>query len=185
MPNTHARRPVTALPTTYSGVTFRSRVEARWAVFFDHLGVAWEYEPEGFELSPNRRYLPDFLLPELGANGGTWFEVKGKAPTEAEERRCQDLASGTGRRVLLAIRAPFPPTLDATRSDGSMRVFWLAAEPDRGFAFFRCAECGNVDVAWPGMAHGCWCDVPISTSPSTHPDILAAYAAARTERFGT
>jgi len=35
-------------PTKYAGITFRSRLEARWAVFFDALGISWEYEPETF-----------------------------------------------------------------------------------------------------------------------------------------
>jgi len=31
--------------TNYKGVTFRSRLEARWAAFFDLIGWSWEYEP--------------------------------------------------------------------------------------------------------------------------------------------
>ena len=50
------------IETRYKGYRFRSRLEARWAVFFDTLGIEWEYEPEGFELSDGSRYLPDFLL---------------------------------------------------------------------------------------------------------------------------
>ena len=41
---------IKAIETVYKGYKFRSRLEARWAVFFDALGVEWEYEPEGFEL---------------------------------------------------------------------------------------------------------------------------------------
>lgn len=39
-----------AIPTTYKGVTFRSKLEARWAVFFDTLGIEWEYEPQGYKI---------------------------------------------------------------------------------------------------------------------------------------
>ena len=35
---------------TYRGYRFRSRIEARWAVFFENLGIKWTYEPEGFSL---------------------------------------------------------------------------------------------------------------------------------------
>jgi hypothetical protein len=42
-------------------------------VFFDHLGVQWRYEAEGYQLSSGVRYLPDFFLPDLD----TWVEVKG------------------------------------------------------------------------------------------------------------
>lgn len=39
-----------AIQTEYKGYLFRSRLEARWAVFLDSLGVKWEYEPEGYDL---------------------------------------------------------------------------------------------------------------------------------------
>lgn len=59
------------LPTSYAGHVFRSRLEARFAVLFDEMGIRWEYEPEGFDL-PHGLYVPDFWLPDLR----TWFEVK-------------------------------------------------------------------------------------------------------------
>jgi hypothetical protein len=63
---------IKAIETKYAGCRFRSRLEARWAVFFNAMGIAWEYEPEGFVVD-GRPYLPDFLLPE----SRTWVEVKG------------------------------------------------------------------------------------------------------------
>lgn len=53
---------IAAIPTTYAGVTFRSRTEARWAVFFDQLDIPWDYEPEGYQLKAGW-YAPDFWLP--------------------------------------------------------------------------------------------------------------------------
>lgn len=53
-----------AIPTHYNGYKFRSRLEARWAVFFDNAGIAYEYEPEGFYNSDGACYLPDFYLPQ-------------------------------------------------------------------------------------------------------------------------
>lgn len=76
------------IETRYNGYRFRSRLEARWAVFFDEAHINYEYEPEGFELPElwldetdytyyhrkanrncvlcreNIRYLPDFYLPD-------------------------------------------------------------------------------------------------------------------------
>lgn len=52
------------IETLWKGYRFRSRLEARWAVFFEELGIRWEYEPQGFELSDGTRYLPDFYLPD-------------------------------------------------------------------------------------------------------------------------
>ncbi len=50
-----------AIETKYKGRRFRSRLEARWAVFFDAMGFKWEYEPEGYA-GGGTAYLPDFLL---------------------------------------------------------------------------------------------------------------------------
>lgn len=63
---------IQAIETRYAGCRFRSRLEARWAVFFEAAGIAWEYEPQGFVIG-GRGYLPDFLLTDCG----TWVEVKG------------------------------------------------------------------------------------------------------------
>ena len=60
------------IETVYNGYRFRSRLEARWAVFFDAIGLKYEYEKEGFTLSTGEKYLPDFYLPDLGL----WAEVK-------------------------------------------------------------------------------------------------------------
>lgn len=66
------RKPwIKSIDTEYNGMLFRSRLEARWAVFFDVAGIKYEYEPEGFE-HHGYRYLPDFYLPELD----TYVEVK-------------------------------------------------------------------------------------------------------------
>ncbi len=61
-----------AIQTEYKGYLFRSRLEARWAVFFDKLGIRYEYEPEGLVLSDGTGYLPDFFLPDFHC----FFEVK-------------------------------------------------------------------------------------------------------------
>ena len=63
-----------AIETHYNGYRFRSRLEARWAVFFDEAGIKYEYEPEGFEKEVDGeliRYLPDFYFPDYD-----WYVVK-------------------------------------------------------------------------------------------------------------
>jgi len=66
---------IQAIETDYAGYRFRSRLEARWAVFFDTIGLDWRYEPEGFRVDTPTgkiKYLPDFWL-----GSGHWGEVKG------------------------------------------------------------------------------------------------------------
>ena len=64
---------IKAIETKYNGFRFRSRLEARWAIFFDSIGLKYEYEIEGFEMN-GIRYLPDFYIPSLDR----LFEIKGK-----------------------------------------------------------------------------------------------------------
>jgi hypothetical protein len=88
------RGEIKAIETLYRGFRFRSRLEARWAIFFDVAGIPWRYEEQGYDLSrvrvPNEpksadaysplRYLPDFYLPEQDC----WIEVKPSTPSERD-----------------------------------------------------------------------------------------------------
>jgi hypothetical protein len=71
---------ICAIETRYKGYRFRSRLEARWAVFFDALGLRWEYEPEGFHTEAGP-YLPDFRV--MTPQGQpVWYEVKPEGTSE-------------------------------------------------------------------------------------------------------
>ncbi len=77
------------IPAEYRGVKYRSRLEARWAVFFDAVGEEYHYhyEYEGFQL-PSGWYLPDFFLPRIGL----WVEIKPDEPTDEETRKAVELS---------------------------------------------------------------------------------------------
>lgn len=60
---------IKAIPTRHAGVNFRSRLEARWAAFFDLLG--WDYSYELLDLDG---WMPDFVL--HGAKQRVLVEVK-------------------------------------------------------------------------------------------------------------
>jgi hypothetical protein len=93
------------IQTKYKGYHFRSRTEARWAVFFDKLGVKYEYEPEGFELPDGTWYLPDFYLPEFG--GGGYFEVKPDVDNKQEwVDKLEQVAKLTGKNCFILNGAP-------------------------------------------------------------------------------
>lgn len=91
-----------AIETRYNGHRFRSRTEARWAVLFDHLGVKYEYEPEGYVLEDGTRYLPDFWMPAEDC----FFEVKGVEPSDEEIHKAGLLAYAAQRFVNILIGAP-------------------------------------------------------------------------------
>jgi hypothetical protein len=91
---------IKAIETVYKGYRFRSRLEARWAVFFDALGIEWVYEPEGFELPDGSRYLPDFFVyidksRGLREGSGYWIEIKGQEPRADEIKKLSQLCQLT------------------------------------------------------------------------------------------
>lgn len=76
-----------AIETKYAGCLFRSRLEARYAVAFDALGVTWQYEAESYDVGAAGWYLPDFYLPDHNL----WVEVKPKTPKEIEIEKIHGL----------------------------------------------------------------------------------------------
>jgi hypothetical protein len=98
------RKMINPVETRYKGYRFRSRTEARWAVYFDALWIAWEYEKEGYDLSEHGYgwYLPDFWLPQVHM----WAEVKPGEFSEEEKTKCILLASLTDHECLLLTGTP-------------------------------------------------------------------------------
>lgn len=92
---------IKAIETVYNGYKFRSRLEARWAVFFDTLGIEYQYELEGFDLD-GLWYLPDFYLPRVQM----WAEVKPEVFNQDETKKVQLLAKYTERPVLMLVGLP-------------------------------------------------------------------------------
>lgn len=90
---------IKAIETRYRGRRFRSRLEAKFAVFLDSLGWSWSYEDEGFDLPKTGYYLPDFLVlsNDAGLPSPFWVEVKGSNPSIEEVNKLRELACRSGR----------------------------------------------------------------------------------------
>jgi hypothetical protein len=98
-------REVSAVETEYKGNTYRSRTEARWAVFFDALGLTFGYERKLIELSTGEKYLPDFYIDDFEA----YFEVKPSNENIVTDEcvKARQLAADIDpARVWLAMGAP-------------------------------------------------------------------------------
>jgi len=116
---------VSAIPTYYRGVHFRSRLEATWAALFDILSWSASYEPIDLE-----GYVPDFIL-TLDA-GPLLVEVK-PALTYAEclehEAHLKIARSGWAGDWLVVGTQPFWPRLGAGPRDCGLllgtRAWWL------------------------------------------------------------
>lgn len=101
---------IKAIETVYNGYRFRSRLEARWAVFFDAMEIEYQYEPEGYDLGKNGWYLPDFYLPIKKVNfdnAGVFVEVKAFEPNDKEVLFAQSLANTTKNRVFIVCGDPY------------------------------------------------------------------------------
>ncbi len=94
---------IAAIPTDYNGIKFRSRLEAKWAYYFDLIGLKWEFEPEGYKLSDGTYYLPDFEIKGFGYVEIKPDSIKGKELEEAK-RKCKLLAESFD--VMLCIGSP-------------------------------------------------------------------------------
>lgn len=135
---------IQAIETYYKGYKFRSRLEARWAVFFDSLGIRWEYEPEGLNIN-GVYYLPDFYLPD----SHQFFEVKGVLDSQ-DEQKIQALISAGCSVVIGYSNGEFQAcdqwggTSYSMANKGSS---WLC----------RCRECGKHWFMGSGGAYTCLC----------------------------
>jgi len=144
------------IETVYKGYRFRSRLEARWAVFFEILGLTWEYEKEGFVLPSGRGYLPDFYLhgPDI------WIEIKPKttgisginhknpeweffAPAD-----CPDGGLGMPGGCVFGVPGGIPSE-DVVDDRGS---YWGCTWGDFPYFFCECPECGSIGFQFDGRS---------------------------------
>lgn len=65
-------RELKAIQTEYKGYLFRSRLEVRWAVFFDACGMEWEYDPEGYDLGDGMGEILDNLQTAAYCDHHNW-----------------------------------------------------------------------------------------------------------------
>ncbi len=100
---------VKPIETAYDGCLFRSRLEARWAVFFNYLRIKYEYELEGYESGEIGRYLPDFFLPRF--EGGLWVEIKAEA-ADFELEKIMAVADATKHPFIMLDGTPAPKLYD-------------------------------------------------------------------------
>lgn len=182
-----------SIETDYAGYRFRSRLEARWALAFDELGIDFLYEPEGLKV-PIRfranwyprasvlRYLPDFYLPELGL----WGEVKGRMGAQDDMKTTNGAAamSEAGHDVLVlgdVFRQPRgqsrrPWRLTMIGGD-LFAVPWPRPESEHTAELIASETDPSAIGNAPDLLRGYVCDEPLPK------DYLAAFRSAQRARF--
>jgi hypothetical protein len=141
---------IAPVATTYRGVKYRSRLEARWSILFSKLGVVHEYEKSTFLLDKLGLYTPDLWLPKQRC----WVEIKPPFDVvpQAELAKPASLHKRTGATVLVLVGNVYP-------SAHTVLVFSAMTMVDtRGFAdhrsvFAYCDACGGLSVVV--IAPGC------------------------------
>ena len=159
--------PLTPIETRYGGYHFRSRLEARWAVFFNKFRKArWTYEEEGLAL-PSGWYLPDF-----------WLKAR------------------NGRDCIIEIK-PTRDFGDMTLPELQFGREILAASPGLGYLIFFGDPMGALAKGWDQLADTIWAPEPTGDDPEFNlpammlllslrdnwPAAQAAMLAAREARF--
>lgn len=124
------------IETHYDGYHFRSRLEARWAVFFNYLEISYQYEIEGYQTSAGW-YLPDFWIPEWEC----YVEVKGSDPTNEEWNKYYALHK-SGKSVLLIVGQPWPREHTCQWADDPTG-YDSNRYPDQ---FVRCRNCRKLAI---------------------------------------
>jgi len=195
------RNEIGAIETVFDGYRFRSRLEARWAVFFKAARIRYIYEPECFRLPRGDLYLPDFYLPEVNMRttedkGGIYVEVKPSRPRSDELDYLFELSWISGKGVLLieGMPASWESFFDA-EGEGHYECSW---EPDGmtwdvGMRFARCYKCLRVRVQHgyyqEPYEYGQYCEYCLNQldekSPcnAAHASLVHAVKVARSCRF--
>lgn len=142
---------IKAIETRYAGCRFRSRLEARWAVFFDSLNIEWQYEPQGFE-TPYGPYLPDFWLPIQKY----WIEIKGTAPTKDEQDKLTYVSMQTLCESFIFFGDIIAPDLSYNISESAYKIGYFIESQSEGwdneYCWCECPKCGYLGITYNGRA---------------------------------
>lgn len=168
------------LPSRYCGILFRSRLEARWAVFLDYLQIPFHYEIEGFRLRSGN-YLPDFFLPNLQC----FVEIKPSRPSNQETNLALDLARASNKIVYIFWGPIECPSSSRNKGINSAWAFSPSGEITTNHYWSECPKCGAISIQQNGYIKqsACQCPPPLSHYTAERRRILDAYNAAAAYRF--
>lgn len=142
--------------TLYKGRRFRTQAEARWAVFFEVLGIDFQYEPEKFA-SPRDSEAVSYFLPLLGDEDhstlrreGLFLDVSDGKPGPKKIKRAIRLCSQTGRDVAIFWNSDFKTGIE----------FYPRSSRHFQVAFTQCPLCGFIGLSSPASSDDSSSDTP-------------------------
>ena len=134
------------IPTNYNGNSFRSKIEARWALFFDTLNIKYKYELEGYDLE-GLYYLPDFWLPDLNM----FVEIKGLPMNETDRQKVKRLSKISNKKVLI-LTGSIPSFEDFLSNEYETECYLENEGWDNNYFFCECEDCGAIGVEFEGRS---------------------------------
>lgn len=153
-------RKIKAIETVYNGYRFRSRLEARWAVFFDTLGFSYYYEMEGLNLGNGEYYLPDFYLPSLRL----YLEIK-PCLTDLDDWPSHPLLEDPSQEIKFALLMgnPWVNPVDIEEHEIEGKALYMVLSDEAfeynvfvpGDCYYRwceCPDCGMIGLAFSGRS---------------------------------
>lgn len=148
---------INSIKTFYNGVKFESKLEARWAIFFNFMDIEYQYEPEWDEVKAfgfRGHYKPDFYLPALDY----WVEVKPKSIRELNDLELMK-ATGWAEWENLVILSG-PPRLLKETSEAHYIFWWnprKKAVDMHGYMWWcECPKCKRIDLMpFGGIPQNC------------------------------
>ena len=137
------------IPTIHKGIKFRSRLEARWDVFFEAINFCCVYEPFMIE-NNNLSYTPDFYC-NVGLIGSAekpvLIEIKPKTPNKDYVDFLKKIHNPYLSDILICVGEP-----DLFQPDGYLiQSKWEKGGKrhtvvEKGFNCIRCNTCGRFTV---------------------------------------
>lgn len=152
---TNQRSPI---ETLYKGIHFRSRLEARWAMFMDLIGVPWQYEPDAFIVGPGKGYLPDYYLPTMDA----YLEIKPRDPSEEESQKARSLAVESGKNVFLLFGPIATPNASYPDTGSQAEIYTPDGGWDHMYYWCECPHCRRAELQFNGRSDRIDCTCPKS-----------------------
>lgn len=170
---------INPIETVYKGYRFRSRLEARWAVFFDAMGMPYQYEKEGYDLKEAGWYLPDFWLPEQNC----FIEIR-PAVKFVYDTKCAALSYLSNETVLYIAGEPYFKEYRIAIYEPDMARAMPNSNPYQFAVCRRCAGIWIYDDKGTCQNLNCSSDCNSDRYPLLKDNrLLAAYTKARQARF--
>jgi len=199
------------IETIHSGWKFRSRLEAKWGVFLETLGIEYIYEKEGFDLD-GLWYLPDFFLPQYNC----WIEIKPVTPTPEEREKAIRLAIASHQAVVMFVgdmwtdvqgwiyrgvdrltrdevdeiysgseecKVYWTTTEECVCLDTQMKITGINLQRQFFWTLTGWLECQRCGAIDVGAKSTCTCNT-LEYLRSETPRLISAYTSARQARFG-